>query len=333
MKLAKTTLPWSGATVTSTGDISPYLRERLTRELRGYLPHSITVYADCEIAEQSVCSFLSDMADRLELEFRVRKARRNRFVELNLFSDAEIDSFLHARSALQPWVLYYSRDGGLRTPVLNPQETNGRFGVVPCATMQNHGVAWRRLGLNGKYQLWLVTARKEGHDWDWDSDIGHESAHAAFAQIPLYVQTDEKTAALSDLTLVEEVEELTKFHLARMSYMYMETAVVALRGEERQSESRLPLTERVDELYSFLKLSHKLMPNLGFDRALSAYELTNGMIDCSMGIEIFEIGAPALRVVPHLSKRINDLEVPDAFWFRSISPRITDCASQSALLR
>jgi hypothetical protein len=319
MNLVTTTLPWSGAPVSSTGDISSYLRERLTPELRGYLPHSITVYADCEIAEQSVLGFVSEMAQHLEKEFQVRKTRRNRFVELNLFGDAEIDSFLHARCALQPWVLYYSRDGGLRTRVLNPQETKEPFGVVPCATMQNHGVAWKRVGSNGNYELWLVTARKEGHDWDWDSDIGHESAHAAFAQIPLYVQTDEKTAASSDLTLVDDVKELTKLHFARMSYMYMETAVVSFRGEERETESRLPLAERADELYSFLKLSHKLMPDLGFDRALSSYELTNGKVDCSMGVEIFEIGAPALRVVPHLSKRINDVEVPDALWFRSIS--------------
>lgn len=319
MKLATTTLPWNGAPVISTGNTFSYLCERLTPEFHGYLPHSITVYADREITEKSVFSFLSEMAHRLELEFRVRTARRDRFVELSLFSDAQIDSFLQARCALQPWVLYYSRDGGLRTPVLNPQETNELFGVVPCATMQNHGVAWKRLGPKSNYQLWLVTARKEGHEWDWDSDIGHESAHAAFAQIPLYVQTDEKTAVLSDLTLVNDVEELTKFHLARMSYMYMETAVVSFRGEERDTESRLPLAERSDELYSFLKLSHELMPNLGFDRALSAYERTKGIVDCSMGVEIFEIGAPSLRVVPHLSKRINDVEVPDAFWFRSIS--------------
>jgi hypothetical protein len=301
----------------STGDISSYLRERFTPELGGYLPQSITIYADCEIGEQSVRTFLSEMTYHLEHELQTRKARQQRFVELNLFTDAEIDSFLHARCALQPWVLYYSRDGGLRTPVLNPQETMEPFGVVPCSTMQNHGVAWRRLGQNGNYQLWLVTARKEAQEWDWDSDIGHESAHAAFAQIPLYVQTDPQAPELSDLSLVSRVDELSVLHFARMSYMYMEIAVIAMRGEKRTTASGLPLAEQVDELHSFLKLSNELMPRLGFDRALKAYEQTGGAVDYEAP-EIFEIAAPAIRVVPHLSRRINSVEVPTSHWFRSV---------------
>lgn len=318
MKLAKTTLPWSGAPVTTTGDIQSWFRERHAPEFCDYLPRSITIYADCEITESQVETFVSGMREQLRRELPVRKARRDRFVQLGLFKSDEIDAFLTARADLQPWVLYYSRDGGLRTPVLNPDETEESFGVVPCSTMQNHGIVWRRGDLNGNYQLWLVTARKEGQPWDWDSDIGHESAHAAFAQIPLYVQPDQKTARFYDLTEVKKVDELSVLHLARMSYMYMEMAVIAVRGEHRHTESGLPLAERIDELYAFLRLSDELMPQLGFDRALAAYERAEGMLNYDAGSEIFEIGAAAMRVVPHLSRRLNSVDVPSSDWFRSV---------------
>jgi len=319
MKLVKTTLPWSGIPVTTTGDIYSWFRERHAPELCDYLPRSITIYADCEITESQVETFISGMSEHLRRELPARKARRDRFVQLGLFTSDEIDAFLTARAELQPWVLYYSSDGGLRTPVLNPDETQAPFGVVPCSTMQNHGIAWRRGNQNGDYKLWLVTARKEGQPWDWDSDIGHESAHAAFAQIPLYVQPDQKTASFYDLARVKQVDELSVLHLARMSYMYMEMAVIAMRGEHRHTESGLPLAERIDELYAFLNLSNELMPQLGFDRALAAYERVEGVLDYDSGSEIFEIGAPAMRVVPHLSRRLNTVDVPSSEWFRSVA--------------
>ncbi|HXI24378.1 MAG TPA: hypothetical protein VNG71_10995 [Pyrinomonadaceae bacterium] len=320
LKLTPTILPWSGAPVTTTGDIGSYLRGCFAPKVRDYLPGSITVYADREIEPRTIDEFVAGTIDYLRHELSVRKQRRDRFVELGFFDENEIDSFLTDRCDRQPWVLYYSGSGGLRTPVLNPDETSEEFGVVPCATMQNHGVAWRRGDTNNALDLWLVTARKEGCDWDWDSDIGHESAHAAFAQIPLYVQPNDRTVPLYDLSAVSEVSQLTKCHLARMSYMYMETAVIAMRGEERHTESGLPLAEKVDELHAFLRLSQVLMPALGFDRALAAYERVNGILDYDNGPEVFEIGAPAMRVVPHVTTRIHSIQVPEVDWFRSLSP-------------
>lgn len=318
LEFKATTLPWSGEPVITTGEVSRWLRQFFTPETRDYLPASIMIYADQEIEAGQLEAFVEGMIDQLKLEFRTRKARRDRFIELGFFTDRQIDTFLTGRRNCQPWVLYYSRSGGLRTPVLNPDETTESFGVVPCATMQNHGVAWRRQDLNGDFDLWLVTARKEGQEWDWDSDIGHESAHAAFAQIPLYVQPNDSTAPLHDLTLIEHARQLTACHLARMSYMFMEMAVVAIRGEERHTESGLPLAERIDELHAFLRLAHGLMPQLEFDRALRAYERVKGVLDYDSGSEVFEIGAPAMRVVPHLTSRISSVEVPPADWFASV---------------
>src|SRR5262249_13380091 len=110
VKLTETKLPWSGAPVRTTGDISRDLYEQQAPEVRDYLPRSITVYADPEIDQQEVRHFISGMSHHFARELAIRKSRRDRFVELNLFTDAEIDSFLISRRDFQPWVLYYSRN-------------------------------------------------------------------------------------------------------------------------------------------------------------------------------------------------------------------------------
>lgn len=319
-RLQDTTLPWNGSPAKSTGNLWPYFAERLGTSRANWLPRSIRIFADTEIEDRAVERLITEMAGHFESELEIRKTRRDRFVELGVFDQDEIDGFLTQRCHLQPWVIYYSKDGGLRTPVVDPNVRDALFGVVPCATMQNHGVAWRRGEADGTYDLWLVTARKEGQDWDLDSDIGHESAHAAFAQIPLYIQPDEKTAGAADLINVNRANELSDFQRARMCYMYMETAVVAMRGERRENETGLPLADEAEELHAFLKLSAELMPQLGFDRALAAFYRANGSLDFNSGSEIFEIAAPAMRVVPHISRRLNSLEVPKCEWFQSLNP-------------
>src|SRR5205085_2662960 len=100
--------------------------------------------------EDRVHEFLEGMAARLAEDFRVRERRAGRFVALGLFDEPGIRSFLTGRCDVQPWVIYYSKSGGLRMPVQAPDETDAQHGVVPCSTMQNHGVAWRQNG--GGYQ-------------------------------------------------------------------------------------------------------------------------------------------------------------------------------------
>jgi hypothetical protein len=179
--------------------------------------------------------------------------------------------------------------------------------VIPCSTMQNHGVAWEQAD-DGRVRIWLATARREGCDWDWESDIGHESAHAAFAQVPLFVQAFPQIAedVLSD---VANPNELQPVHITQMIYLYSEIAVVAMRGESRATVTGLPVA-RASELNALLRLSAELVENAGFERAAAVCARKDGKIDVNHGDEIFEIAAPILRIIPSLTQFINNPEPP-----------------------
>jgi hypothetical protein len=318
MKLRYITLPWGDTLTRSTGNIREYIAEQIPGALRACLPLSITLFVDPEIEEQRVEPFLCEMSRYLVEELSSRDKRRQLFVKLGLFSNSEIHAILTQLCNVQPWIIYYSKSGGLRIPPQGGGQTDAPCGVLPCSAMQNHGVAWRRAD-DDSVQSWLVTARKEGHDWDWDSDIGHESAHSAFAPVPIFVQTDQETLALSYLSSVKSINDLNEYHLARMSYMYLEMAVIAMRGEKRDTETGLPVAQSLDELFSFLTLSNNLLPDFGFDTALAAFDRAGGFVDVDHGNEIFEIGAPALRIIPHISKTINTFSLPTLDWYRSVS--------------
>lgn len=319
MELTAATLPWNDMPIRSTGNLYDYLAARLPDALGVYLPRAITLFIDPEITVAQVNDFVNQMITHLGGELRQRKERWQRFIELGLFSAAELHTFFSARCVVQPWFIYYSKAGGLRIPVQMPDSEDAPHGVVPCATMQNHGVAWRR-GAHDDYQIWLVTARKEGADWDWDSDIGHESAHSAFAQIPLFVQPPPDKLATANLADVPDATALESRHLSRMSYMFMEMSVIAARGEHRDTATGLPVAEERPELHALLRLAHQLMPAFGFDRALVAYKRADGFIDVNASDAIFEIGAAAMRVVPHLSEVLNSFAPPTADWYRSLKP-------------
>ena len=53
------------------------------------------------------------MTAYLEEEIGRRLTRKARFVDLGLFTDAELTRILTGSTACQPWLLYYSRDGGV----------------------------------------------------------------------------------------------------------------------------------------------------------------------------------------------------------------------------
>jgi hypothetical protein len=161
--------------------------------------------------------------------------------------------------------------------------------------MRNHGVGWR-VDERGEMHVWLATARKEGRNWDWDSDIGHESAHAAFAPVPLFVQSASRDLDTVRFAETRSASDLTTDQLARMCYLLTELAVVAVRGEARPTETALPLGEP-QELHAFLGLLKQAMPGAGFDRALDACERVGGVIAVEGSLEIFEIGAAALRAL------------------------------------
>jgi hypothetical protein len=181
--------------------------------------------------------------------------------------------------------------------------------------MTNHGLAWQRQ--EDRYLTWLVTSRRPGQGWDWDSDIGHESAHAAFAPVPLYTQIFE-ISALPIAEITAHPQSLTAPSVGRIGYPFSELAVVSVRGEPRATVTHLPVVETPEMLFGLLKLGIELVPHTGFERALKAAEGCSGVVDVQNGIEMFEIAAPVLRLMPGLAKIAASVSAHTAQWYRTL---------------
>ncbi len=307
MEFVDSSLPWTDATVRENTNLIAHLREHLPAAWLRYLPASITLFVDPEVSEIAVSQFLQNMAAHLRDELARRLARQKRFVELGLLAEREVDAFLTQRTAVQPWAIYFSKDGGLGLRKSALGDADGARGVIPCSTMQNHGVAWQEAE-DGQVRIWLATARREGCDWDWESDIGHESAHAAFAQVPLFVQAFPQITG-DVLSQVERAAELKPVHITQMIYLYSEIAVVAMRGESRPTATGLPVAQPA-ELVALLRLSAELAENIGFERATEVCAQAEGKVDVNRGDAIFEIAAPIVRLIPHLTRFTSDPEPP-----------------------
>jgi hypothetical protein len=315
MNVREASLPWTGAPVRVMDDLQNHLRRHLQEGHGAYLPRSITLFIDPEVAEKKVQEFLEQMVSWLAEELDIRLKRSRMFVQLGLFSAAEIDAFLTGRTGTQPWAIYYSAHGGLGFSDGDLKTAAGAdHGVIPCSSMRNHGVAWARSN-HGATRVWLATARKEREGWDWDSDIGHESAHAAFAQVPLFTQLLADAIDQSSLSQVNGIREMSPANIARMTYFYSEIAVVAIRGENRQTPSGLPVAE-MQELGRLLELSNELSPEAGFQEAMTAYMRCHDSIDVSHSTEIYEIATPIIRAIPRLTGFVNAGEPPDISAFR-----------------
>ncbi len=270
--------------------------------------------------------FLRSMQDFLSLEFERRRKRVSAFVRHGFFQDSQIQAFLTERRNLQPWAIYYSRNGGLGVSGSYVPDLEARRGVVPCSSMANHGVAWRRD--ESSAECWLATAPKQGGVWDLESDIGHESAHAAFAQVPLFAQTSHLGQDIPPLHMVHSAKQLEAGNFARMCYMYSEIAVVAIRGEERDTQTRLPIGDP-EELIALLRLSDELMPAAGFDDALSAAEGAKDGVCIEATAEIGRIAAPIIRIIPHLKDFVRSPAPPGWAFFSQLAARFrrVDCSA------
>ena len=313
MDFVDSILPWTNARVRRSGNLRAYLGEHLPYSSARYLPASITLFVDPEVSEDAISRFLEGMAEYLRGELETRIARQGRFVTLGLLTEDEVESFLTERTDAQPWAIYFSKDGGLAGPMVGLAAEDGSRGVIPCSSMTNHGVAWQRAE-DGKDRVWLATSRREGGEWDWESDIGHESAHAAFAQVPLFVQSSPQIPD-DTLSTVGHRDELGPIHIAQMIYLYSEIAVVAVRGEVRSTATGLPVA-RPAELDALLRLSAELGGDSGFEHAAAICARLNGRVEVNQGDEVFEIAAPILRLIPHLTRFTNDLQPPALDLFR-----------------
>jgi len=315
MNLTDSYLPWRDHPVVATGNIQPWFASRLSRDFASYLPAFMFVYADQDVAPPAIDTFLDEMASYLEDEIQRRIARKARFVARGLFSDAELTRVLTGSTSCQPWVLYYSKDGGVGPIDVAATPERVVRGYKPCSSMTNHGLAWQRDA--DKYATWLVTSRKPGQAWDWDSDIGHESAHAAFAPVPLFTQLVESNSVpIAELT--GSATNLTGAQLGRLGYPFSELAVVAVRGEPRPTDTHLPVLETPETLIGLLEVAIDLVPRAGFEAALRSAERVGGIVDVNDGDEIFEIAAPILRIMPELARCAASPVPPTVEWYGSL---------------
>jgi hypothetical protein len=317
MKLHKTKLPWNESKVLSTGNLHDYLSERISDGASRHLPASVTLCVDLEISESQIEFFLKGLCDYLPCEFATRDQRSARFVKLGLLKEEEIKAFLTDHRDAQPWLIYYSKDGGLGSYDKTAYSRQADAGMVPCFAMRNHGVAWQKTE-SGDYSTCLTTARKVGEDWDWNSDVGHESSHAAFSPVPLFTLPAEEMTEANRLSEAKDARAMTPKHLALICYLCCELSVVSIRGEKRETDTGLPTAETNDHYPLFLELCDELMSGFGFDRALEAFNRAGGSINGNEGDEIFAIGAPAIRVVSLIWPQFNKFAVPSFDWFTSL---------------
>jgi hypothetical protein len=297
-------LPWSDEPMRLYRGAAGYLRESLPPPLRNFLPAKIDCYADDAVPEGDVDDFIFALPEFFSAELRRRLHRAETAAGATGLDVRRIVHFLTARRDRQPWALIWSKHGGLPLP-----------GVVPCSSMRNHGVAWRR-NANGSVCTWLATAPKESLPWNFDSDIGHESAHAAFAHVPLFAQDIQNAADDAWFNDLVNAAAMSPGHAAKLCYLLVELAVVIVRGERRETESGLPMVD-ASELLAMLAVADELMPRCGFAEALRSALRRGGRFDVANDPEVFRLLVPLLPAVERISTITSEVKPPSAQWFRA----------------
>ena len=308
-------LPWTGASVKMIRNLSGHFRTTVLGDDFCFMPQTTTLFIDEGIDKQQIEMFIETMAKELKKEFETRKQRAHTFTELGLFTKSEIESLLTHHTDAQSWAIHYGINGGLGVERSSVRTREVPRGVIPCSSMRNHGVAWAPADVG--MEVWLATSRKEGQEWDWDSDIGHESGHAAFAPVPLFVQSANLLKGMLHVDDLSCANDLQPRHIARIVYAFSEIAVVALRGELRQTETGTPIGHK-EELLALLRFSHELMPEFGFDRALSAYEQSAGLLDMENDSAIYEVATPMMRVIPKFKNIMKSFLAPSVEEFKEL---------------
>jgi hypothetical protein len=205
---------------------------------------------------------------------------------------------------VQPWYLYDAPSGLGGTPLAS-YETGVPYGVIPCSTMTNHGVAWWQHG--GQRVVAIVTSPKPGALWDADSDIGHESAHATFGNIPLFTQAlhvDAEQTYLQDSRSAPGCQAL-----ARACYALVETAVICVRGELRDTDTGLPVLADREEVQRLLDLAQALFPSLGFGRLASAWARRREPMSVEEDF-CYELGFACLQVARAVGRHVAHESAP-----------------------
>jgi hypothetical protein len=72
---------------------------------------------------------------------------------------------------------------------------------------------------------------------------------------------------------------------------------------------------------AFLNLSYQLMPNFGFDRALSIMKECNYYVSFE-DYALFQLAAPCLRALNLIKDYVNTFTPPSVQWFEDKLPKV-----------
>lgn len=252
--------PWMREPHWATFGLADAVADLMPAQYRELLPEDITLVFTDDIDRRHLDFLMSAMVVQLRREISVWTDRlsaiRNNWPRLSGLPD--LNATLCTLRRCQPWIVLVTASGGFAATT-----DHGEGAVVTCSTKQHHGVAWW-MSAAGTRRSALVTARAEGEDWNWDSDIGHEATHAAFAPVPLFTQTIERESRRARLTenAVRTPEDLTSTQLCRIFYVASELITVVMRGEQRFTGTGLPEFEEAGEFHRFLSLMEDFVPGL-----------------------------------------------------------------------
>jgi hypothetical protein len=314
-RLEETRIPWTGADAYRLPAVRDLLVNLCGPCSDAMLPSKIEVLFDVSPGDSAAQSFLECLAAQLSREVVIWQERL-----LELSSSGLIDRrFLSDTCAMlrgaQRWYVCASEAGGLMAPESqseadgDPERTPA--GVIPCSAVKHHGVAWWR-GMDGVRSIGLVTSHAAGGRWNWDEDIGHESAHAAFGPVPLFTQTLEASGFMTPLAtaLDNAGGHCTSALIGRTAYLISEIIVAFVRGEQRPTVVGLPGLHSMQDLEAFISLAERLFPEAGFTEVRREVLKEGIPLKVWSGPTIRRLGAAALHSTRSLIPLLNTTRPP-----------------------
>jgi hypothetical protein len=263
---------------------------------------------------------------KLEFYAKERFINSQEFVRLGLFNSDEVHSLVTSRRNLQKWVIYYSKNGGLNLLPNHSFDINDTSGLIPSPFTTDAALGW--ITDENGLQSVMVTAKMKGSEtWDWGFQAGHESTHLTSAPIPLYTEVYHyQNYDYNRFINLDSKNDLTINDIAKLTNAYCEIVVGALdkrplRLDVKLTDTGVYVVETQEEMKAFLNLSYQLMPNFGFDRALSIMKECNYYVSFE-DYALFQLAAPCLRALNLIKDYVNTFTPPSVQWFEDKLPKV-----------
>ncbi|MCX7357952.1 MAG: hypothetical protein NT015_07415 [Alphaproteobacteria bacterium] len=305
--------PWTGRPCLRMAGAREELVKLCGRDSETLLPERVEILFDPDVTPMEVHAFTESVAAQLAREIAVWSARLKELTDSGLITQRELDAACSKLRGAQTWYVSESKGGGLTpgAPMHGAGDPDRESaGVIPCSAATHHGVAWWEAP--GGRGVGLVTSRRVGGHWNWDEDIGHESAHASFGPVPLYSQSLESDGFKRRLADAYAATggEFDEVLIARTTYLVSELMVAFVRGEQRTNGTGLPGLLDAADFNAFCTMAHRLLPLAGFDRAKTLGEAEGMPLGVWSGPTIRAIGAACFRAAPAIIPLINATHPP-----------------------